>query len=125
MATILVIDDDAQVRTLIVHMLEREHHRVVEAHNGSEGIRHFEKLGIDLVITDILMPEKDGIEVIREIRKLNPDVKMVAISGGGQLGADQYLKLAEKLGAQHTLLKPFKREELLNIVRGSLNDSES
>lgn len=125
MATILVIDDDTQLRTLIVRILEMENHQIVEAVNGIEGIRCFRKQKIDLVITDILMPDKDGIEVIREIRSAHPDVKMIAISGGGQLGADQYLTLAKKLGAQHTLLKPFQREDLLEIVNHLLKDSKS
>lgn len=116
MATILVIDDEAQLRKLIVRILEKENHRVIAARNGIEGIKYFQEQHIDLVITDILMPEKDGIEVIREIKKSNPEVDVVAISGGGQLGADQYLKMANKLGAQYTLLKPFQRNDLINIV---------
>ncbi len=124
MATILVIDDDDQLRTLIVRILEKENHRVIAARNGIEGIKYFQEQNIDLVITDILMPEKDGSEVIREIKKSNPEVNVVAISGGGQLGADQYLKMANKLGAQYTLLKPFQRNDLINIVNHLLNGPE-
>lgn len=98
-------------------MLERPGYKVLEAPNGKEGIKLFREYPVDLIITDLLMPEKDGIEVIMELKRDFPDVNIIAISGGGHVGAEDYLHMAEKLGVQYTLAKPFDREALLKAVR--------
>ena len=114
---ILIIDDDTQTRSLLRQMLERAGYAVEEAGHGSEGLRRYRAAPTALVITDLLMPDRDGLETIRELRQAYPEVKILAISGGGQLKLLNFLTVAEKLGAQHTLRKPFRRQELLDAVR--------
>jgi len=103
-------------------MLESKNHEVVEAQNGKVGLRLYRKNSTDLVVTDILMPDKEGIETIRELRRDFPEVKIIAISGGGRLGLERYLKLAKKMGAQRTLEKPFNGNELNEVVRELLSE---
>lgn len=123
MARILVIDDDDQIRRTLCHVLEIEGHEVVNASNGKEGIRLFKENGADLIIADIIMPEKEGLETIMELRRDFPDVRIIAISGGGQVAPEPYLVLAKQLGASRTLAKPFEREELLEAVQALLSQS--
>ncbi|MES0446525.1 MAG: PAS domain S-box protein [Desulfobacterales bacterium] len=117
MAHILLIDDDAQIRTMLRQILETEGYEVVDASNGKEGIRLYREDPADLVITDIIMPEKEGIEMIMELKKDFPDVKIIAISAGGQIDAEKYLRTAKMLGAKFTFAKPFERKELLDAVK--------
>ncbi len=117
MNTILVMDDDEQVRNMLCETLKREGYQVLDAADGEEGMKLFRKKGADLIITDLIMPNKEGLETIIELRKEFRDVKIIAISGGGRVEPDEYLSLAESLGAHVTLAKPFEREELLGAVR--------
>ncbi len=117
MARILVVDDDEQVRTTLRQTLEREGYDVVDAHDGNAGMKRFWKEGADLVITDIIMAEKEGLETIMVLSRDFPEVKIIAISGGGRVGPDEYLSMAKKFGAHLTLTKPFDREALLSAVR--------
>jgi CheY-like chemotaxis protein len=116
MARILVIDDDRQARNVLKQILSRAGYDVVEAQDGAEGVRLFQATPADLVITDILMPEKEGLETIQELRQSAPQVKIIAISGGGEKGNLNFLRIAEKLGAQQTIQKPFSRQTLLDAV---------
>ena len=116
MARILVIEDDVAVRTVIRKMLVKNGHEVIEAPDGKVGIKHFWESPADLIITDILMPEKEGIVTIMELRRDFPDVSILAISGGGVITSSDYLALAKKIGATHTLSKPFKSKELIGVV---------
>ncbi len=117
MARILVIDDEEQLRIMFRESLERVGYQVMDASNGKLGLKLCQEEQFDLVITDILMPEKDGIETIGEIRRYFPETKIIAISGGGRrLKANDVLHTASILGAQCTLFKPFKLEELLSAV---------
>lgn len=122
MARILLIDDDALTRNVLRQMLERAGHEVVETCHGREGLRRYRDMPADLVITDILMPEQEGLETIRELRRLAPAVKIIAISGGSPRVMQDFLPLAEKLGAQRVLRKPIRRQELLATVRALLLD---
>jgi CheY-like chemotaxis protein len=117
MTRILLIDDDAPARDMLRQMLERAGYDVVEASNGREGLQRYQATAIDLIITDILMPEQDGLETIQELRRLTPEAKIIAISGGGQTGLLDLLPVAEKLGAQRILRKPLRRQEILDAVR--------
>lgn len=110
---VLVIEDEAALRQTIRRMLESAGHEVVEAENGRTGLEIFRKNSLDVVITDIIMPNKEGIETIRDIRALNPDIRIVAISGGGRTKNFDFLRIAGKLGANATLAKPFQRQQLL------------
>ncbi|MCX8043425.1 MAG: response regulator [Desulfobacterota bacterium] len=113
---ILVIEDDELVMSMLCKVLETEGYTVVRAENGAIGIKKFQEGGIDLVITDLIMPEKEGIETIRELKALDPQVNIIAISGGGILAPEQYLAIAKRLGVQRTFAKPFSRDEILAAV---------
>jgi CheY-like chemotaxis protein len=113
MSRILLIDDDDAVRTMLRLTLAEFGHDVIEARNGVEGLTLFSAAGVDLVITDIIMPGKEGVEVIVELLRLHPGLKIMAISGGGRVGPTDYLRIARYLGAAKVLAKPFSNEELL------------
>jgi CheY-like chemotaxis protein len=120
MPQILIIDDEEQVRAVFKEVLERSGYEVFEAANGKEGLRLQRKQPADLIITDLIMPEKEGLETIRELRLEFPEVKIIAVSGGGRIGPVQYLDVAKKLGAARTFDKPVDLEELVQAVQGIL-----
>ena len=113
MAKILIIDDDPQIRRLIDRILSAEGHEIVAAQDGNDGLRRFRADRPALVISDILMPEKEGIETILEIRREAPSIPIIAISGDID-GA--FLDFATKLGASRALPKPFRSAELIEMV---------
>ena len=123
MARILIIDDEPQIRSMLTLMLEREGYEIVEAADGVAGIKIYRQNPADLIITDLIMPNKDGIGMIIDLKKEFPDVKIIAMSGGGLNKPDGYLKGAKKLGAACTLTKPIDREEMLKAVREILKES--
>jgi DNA-binding response OmpR family regulator len=113
----LVIDDEPAIRALLQTVLERAGYDVETAPDGRKGIRCHRNAPADLIITDIVMPEKEGIELIRELREAHPEVKIFAISGGGRVAAGTYLTLAGQLGATRVFAKPVKTDVLLSAVR--------
>jgi len=113
---ILVIDDEESVRQIVKEMLVLEGYEVITAPNGKAGLQSFRKQPTDLIITDIFMPEMEGLETIRELHREFPQVKIIAMSGGGESGMLSFLSYAERFGAVSTLRKPFSREELLKCV---------
>ena len=121
MARILIIDDEPNLRSMLRRMLYQAGHQVSEAGNGAEGIELYEQDRPDLIITDILMPKKEGIETIIALHRADPDLPIIAISGGGRSGGMDFLCVAEKLGACHTLSKPFRGDQLLSAVSESLS----
>ncbi len=123
MPYIIIIDDDQNIRAILRAMLEDAGHEVDEAYDGHRGIELCRKRCPDIVITDILMPGMDGIETITHIRKELPDVRVLAISGGGRICADHYLELAGNLGATRELSKPFSRKDLISEVDVLLKSS--
>lgn len=120
MTKILVIDDDALVRKSIVHLLEGADYDVQDAEDGARGMALFRSERPDLVITDIVMPEQEGIQTIPEMRKAKPDAKIIAISGGGRIGNTDFLKIASHLGAMAVIAKPFDADEFLALVKDCL-----
>jgi CheY-like chemotaxis protein len=117
MARILLIDDDDQFRTLLRKMLEKAGYKdIEEANDGSVGVKLFRQRPFDLVITDIIMPDKEGIETIIELTGDYPQLKIIAMSGGGRVGPQDYLETAKRLGANRTLAKPFNYSELVETV---------
>ena len=122
MKRILIIDDDEQLLKMLGQMLDRNGYEVVKASNGNVGLKLYRENPADIIITDIVMPEKEGIGTIMELRRDFPNVKIIAISGGGRIGPDQYLPLAKGLGAKYTFEKPIGREELLNAIRKLLHN---
>ncbi len=127
MKKILVIDDDDLVRNLLCIIIEKEGYEVITASNGKEGVEFFLRHSPDLVITDLIMPEQDGIETIIELKRIMPELKIIAISGGGQLGpghvgALDYLSVAKTFGACKILSKPIERLDLIAAIRESLQE---
>ena len=125
MALILIIDDEPQIRSMLKLMLERDGYEVVEAPDGIEGIRIYRQSPADLIITDLIMPNKDGIGMIIDLKKEFPDVKIIAMSGGGLNKPEGYLKGAKKLGAACTLTKPIDRNEMLGAIKDVLKSPSS
>ena len=123
MARILIIDDESQIRSMLRLMLERVGYEIAEAPDGIEGIRRYRENPADLIITDLIMPNKDGIGMIIDLKKEFPKVKIIAMSGGGVNRPEGYLDGAKKLGATRTLTKPIDREEMLKAVKETLNDT--
>lgn len=124
MANILVVEDDDDVREVVCAMLEGAGHTVTRAQHGGRGMRLLDD-GIDLVVTDLLMPEADGLEVIMAAAQRRVRLPVIAISGGGRVHAEDYLQTAARLGASATLAKPFSREQLLHAVDVVLAESGS
>ena len=120
MKNILIIEDDDQIRALLRQILEREGYEVNDVPDGKKGIELYRQQPADLVITDLVMPEKEGIETIIELKSDYPQVKIIAISGGGKVIPEIYLEMAEKLGASYTIKKPFQRAEILEAVHNLL-----
>lgn len=116
MAKVLVIDDDPKVRSVVARFVELEGHTVVQAENGKEAIDQLQGDPADLVISDIFMPEMDGIEVLIQLREHFPDAKLVAMSGGGAIAASHVLKTAKVLGAVAVLEKPFDLEDIRELL---------
>ena len=121
-ATILIIDDDAAVSRTLSLILTRAGYTVSTAASGRKGLELLENGGIDLVLTDIIMPELDGIEAIRRIRSDHPELHIMAMSGGGQIDKADFLHMAEALGADGVLEKPVRSERLLELVRSVLSN---
>lgn len=118
MATILIIDDQAPIRTLLRTVLESVGHTVCEAENGRNGLLLYRERGADLIITDIAMPEMNGLDLIVALSQGSLNVKVIAMSG--EQGSEDNLLAAQLLGVRHTLQKPFSMKQLLNTVHDEL-----
>jgi CheY-like chemotaxis protein len=116
MKRILVVDDESAIRKLFIRHLEGRGYVVIEASNGKEGLKRYRENPADLIVTDIVMPEKEGIGMMMELRREFPDLKVIAISGGGLNDPGSYLETAKYLGALHTFTKPLDWPELLTAV---------
>ena len=123
MSTILIIEDDTDLRRMLVKLLQREDFRVFEAGTGLEALQILDYFIPDLVFTDIIMPDQDGIGTINELKKRYPEIKIIAISGGGRIVPDEYVYLAKQLGAHCALTKPFTPQEIVEAVRELLSDA--
>ena len=113
MPSLLIIEDDFPLQKKLKQIFTSQGYEVYTANNGTEGLDAYRKNPSDVILTDIIMPEKDGLETLMELIKEFPNAKIIAMSGGGRDGYDGYLKLAEGLGAKKTFAKPFNLEELL------------
>lgn len=116
MALILIVDDDVHVQLALRQIVESAGHRVIEAENGEDAVALFDEFHPDLVITDVFMPQVDGIETIRTIRRRAPGAKIIAVSGGFLSGAWNHLDSAVTLGADLALHKPFLARDLLLAI---------
>jgi len=124
MTRILVVDDEELVRETLCFMLEEAGFEILEAADGVEALHVFDEHEVDVVVTDIFMPEKEGLETITELRQRKPDVKIIAISGGGGDVNLDYLEFAKTFGASSVLTKPFLREQVLSAVKAILEQSD-
>lgn len=113
---ILVVDDDGDVRELVCRMLEQDGYEAVPAEGGRQALERLDLIAPDLVITDVVMPEVDGFEVLLKLRHLAPRAGALVMSGGGRVAPDLYLETARRLGASAVLRKPFTRAEMLAAV---------
>lgn len=116
MANILIIDDDPQLRGVLREILASNDHQISEQENGSNVLQFLSQNPVDVLITDIIMPEKDGFEVIPAVKKQYPALKVIAISGGSSYGPDSYLDIAKILGADRVFSKPFKINDISQAV---------
>lgn len=114
---ILIIDDDFRIRNLFRLWLEREDFEVFEAENGMEGVRIQRGNPMDLIICDLIMPVQEGIETISQIKNEFPDIGIIAISGGGKIGPDSYLKVAQQLGAWRVFTKPVDMKLMIKTIK--------
>ncbi len=117
MSRILLVEDNAELLQVLNLYLLGQSHEVVCASDGNLAAHYYRKGGFDILITDVMMPNKDGLEVILEIREANPSIQIIAMSGGGQGGSTLYLKLADSFGAHATLAKPFSLQELNAVIQ--------
>ena len=115
-ASILVVDDEPGIRELLCMMLEAAGHKVVVAEDGLQAPKILATNPVEVVITDLLMPERDGLEFITEVRKKYPSIKIIAMSGGGHIARDSYLRIAKNFGAHVLLEKPFSQSGVLNAI---------
>lgn len=122
MARILIIDDEDLARYTLLKMLSGSGHELAEAENGKEGLDLHRESPFDLIITDLIMPEMEGMETILALRRDGPTPKIIAVSGGGRSGSADYLSMARRLGADQVLPKPFSQDELLSTVHSCLPD---
>jgi DNA-binding response OmpR family regulator len=117
---ILVVDDESQVRTMLQMFLRRSGFEVSEAADGEEALKILSSTAVDLVVLDLIMPGKEGLETLMAIRKKGADPKVVVVSGGAKSVDTDFLPVARKLGANATLKKPFRNEDLLRTIEGLL-----
>ncbi len=120
MAHILLVDDDEACRKVLRRTLQRAGYIVTEAMNGAVALRLLRDASVDLVVTDIIMPEMEGIETIQTLRRTHPQLKIIAMSGGGRIEAEGYLASAKAFGAVDVLRKPFEAAELFAAIEGAL-----
>ncbi len=120
MAHILVVDDDLRMREMIQRLLIAAGHVVDIASDGLEAERKLAHSGVDLVITDVVMPDKEGLTLLRELKLLRPALRVIVMSGGGRSGTSALLDVAAKFGADAVLQKPFRARALLNVIDRAL-----
>ncbi len=124
MPGVLIVEDDKELREMLKMSLLRRNFTVLEAENGKEAITHFKPSLTDLVVTDLIMPEEDGLKVVIKLRELKPSIKIIAISGGGKVGPGSYLNLAKALGADAIYSKPFSINDLTAKIEQLLDNEQ-
>ncbi len=125
MTHILIIDDDEQILTMLSQVLAKEGYEITTAIDGRQGIELYKEIRADLVITDIVMPDMEGLEAIRKLRKENNDIKIIALSGGGFVDPDEYLKIAKQFGAKYAFAKPVDLKKLKTTIKELLKSDHN
>lgn len=120
MNRILLVDDDELFRESVAQMLTGNGYEVVSAEDGRDGMRRLGEEAFDLLVTDMLMPERDGVETIMAVRKAHPDLPIIAMSGGGRRSSTEYLEYASVMGAAYVFQKPFETDRFLAAIRECL-----
>ena len=121
MAKILIIEDEAPFRAVLTRVLQEKGHHVIETPDGSQALRLCQAHSVDLMLTDLIMPNKEGIETIIEVKKDFPNLPIIAMSGGGRTGPQDLLFAAAALGAHATISKPFQIQQLLTLIEAQLS----
>ena len=124
MAKILIVEDDDEVRDVLKTLLQEEGHELFEASDGNQAIEQFRQTPADLVILDIVLPDKEGLETIIDLRRTHPNVKIMAMSGGGRTSPQDYLDMAKRLGAVEVIAKPFSIDDFLRCVNLTLKHDD-
>lgn len=125
MAVIVVVDDDPTIQMIAAELLRDGNHAVVAAADGDEALRVLAAMPADLVVMDMLMPNKDGLETIIEARKLYPDLRILAISSGGRVGVGDLLRMARLFGADETYVKPLRLDTFAGTIERMLSEPRS
>jgi DNA-binding response OmpR family regulator len=118
--TLLIIEDDPSLRDSLHRTLRGKNYIILAAEEGGEGMKLMQKHAVDIVLIDMFMPGKEGVETIRELRRSYPHVKVIAMSGGGTKGEVDVLQVAKVMGCRHTLVKPFSGEDLIKAIEAQL-----
>jgi len=124
MPGILLVEDEKDLREMLKTSLIRRKFTVIEAENGKDAITHFKPLITDIVVTDLIMPDEDGLKVIIKLKELKPSLRIIAISGGGKAGPGSYLNLAKALGADAIFSKPFSVNDLIEKIEELLKTEQ-
>jgi len=124
MAVIVVVDDDPTIQMIAAELLRQGDHAVVAASDGDEALRILAAMKVDLVVMDMLMPNKDGLETIIEARGLYPDLRILAISSGGRVGVGDLLRMARLFGANETYVKPLRLDSFAETVDRMLAETQ-
>ena len=119
-ASILLVEDEDGLAEVLERTLVAADYQVTWAKNGKEALRIYDPQKFNMVLTDLIMPEKEGLELISELKRTNPAIKIIAMSGGGTVGPHSYLSIAQRFGAMQLLAKPFSSDELLAVVEAVL-----
>lgn len=125
MPGIMIVEDDTEVREMLVKAFSRNRFQIIEASDGKEALSKFKPSIVNIVITDILMPEEDGLKVIIKLKEIKPELKIIAISGGGKVGPANYLNIAKKLGADEIYIKPFSLKAMMSRIEELLSLQQS
>ena len=115
--TVMIVDDDALIRETCKEYLEERGYTVIVAENGRRALQNLQKQNVDAMFLDILMPEKEGIETLREVKRMQPSLRVYVMSGGGSAKLDIFLDIAMKFGADGRLSKPFTPEDMVRLLR--------
>ncbi len=125
MPHILIIDDDATMRDVLSEMMQMEGFDATVAEDGLKALKLLEQSAFDCIITDIIMPEKEGLETILYVRKTYPDIPIIAMSGGARIKPESYLDIAIQFGARYVFSKPFEKKEFMAAIKNCLADSSN